>query len=335
MPKRTPYSVFLLPLAALALALALLLLWLWLGWQPQAPAHRLLDAALTTEPAGATGGDFVLQGAAGPTSLQDFRGKLVLLYFGYTACPDVCPTNLALLAMALRALAPAEREQVQVVFVSVDPQRDDPAHLKQFVEYFHPEIIGLTGSEQQLAEITTAYGAVYRRSQDQDSAMGYLIDHSAQTYLIDGSGQLRETLDHATPVERISELIRTWLPRPDPGEAPVVQDAYARAVAPGVANSAAFMRIHNASEQPLALVAASSPVAEVVELHTHQLEAGVMKMRRIEQIIIAPRSETVLEPGGLHLMLIGLRHPLKVGDPVALELTFDRGEPVALTAETR
>ncbi len=118
-------------------------------------------------------------------------------------------------------------------------------------------------------------------------------------------------------------------------DAPVVQDAYARAVPPGMSNSAVFMRIHNPSEEAITLVGATSPVAEVVELHTHEQDAGVMKMRRVERIEIPPQDEAVLEPGGLHLMLINLRQPLAAGDPVALELEFADGRTVTLTAETR
>ena len=198
-------SRWLLPL--IALALALLLAWLWFGWHPQAPAHQLLEASAPT----AAGGDFVLQSATGPLRLKDFRGKLVLLYFGYTACPDVCPTNLAMLGMALRALRPEERARVQVIFISVDPERDAPAHLETYAAYFHPDIIGATGGASQLRDLAKRYGAVYRVSEDPGSAMGYLIDHSANTYLVDRQGHLREALGHATPAEQIVAMLRRYL----------------------------------------------------------------------------------------------------------------------------
>jgi len=200
----------LLPIAALALAL--LLAWLWFGWQPRVPAQRLLDSTVEAPP----GGDFVLQSAAGPVSLADFRDKLVLLYFGYTACPDVCPTNLALIGMALRELTPEERARVQVFFISLDPERDDPRQLERYVAYFHPQILGLTGSEERLQALAARYGVVYRRSEASDSAMGYLIDHSAETYLIDTQGRLRETLAHATPVAALVATLRAYLATTDP-----------------------------------------------------------------------------------------------------------------------
>jgi protein SCO1/2 len=199
------WSRRLLPLTALALAL--LLAWLWFGWHPQAPSHQLLEEQRPQ----AAGGDFALQSAAGSVRLEDFRGKLVLLYFGYTACPDVCPTNLAMLGMALRALEPEERDRVQVIFVSVDPKRDDLAHLQTYAAYFHPDIIGATGSDTELRALADRYGAVYRVSEDPSPAMGYLIDHSASTYLIDTKGRLREALGHATPAEQIVARLRRYL----------------------------------------------------------------------------------------------------------------------------
>ena len=189
-----------------AALLALLLLWLVFGWQPQ---DR--DRALQT-PALPRGGDFVLESAAGPVALADFRGRVVLLYFGYTACPDICPTSLAILAAALRGLDADERARVRVLFVSVDPARDDPAHLREYAGYFHPEIIGLTGTAATLAELARRYGVAYRRTEAADSALGYLIDHSALVYLIDPDGHLREQLPHGLPADQIIARVRRLLP---------------------------------------------------------------------------------------------------------------------------
>lgn len=114
-----------------------------------------------------------------------------------------------------------------------------------------------------------------------------------------------------------------------------IEEVYARAVPPGQPNSAAFLQIRNASDQDRALIDASSPVAEVVELHTHVQDQGVMRMRRVERIDVPAHSTTVLQPGGLHLMLIGLKQPLAVGDPLALRLVFDQDEVVEVQAVTR
>lgn len=118
-------------------------------------------------------------------------------------------------------------------------------------------------------------------------------------------------------------------------EAVVVARPYARAVPPGQPNSAVFMQIENRGRQHLALVAAESPMAEVVELHTHRVEDGMMKMRRIEQIELPPGEKIKLQPGGLHLMLIRLKQQLQPGDDVALTLAFDDGGELRLTAPVR
>lgn len=190
-----------------AAALSALLVWLIWFWQPggdaDSGAHRQLGLAAKPE-----GGDFTLQSWRGPVSLADLRGKVVLIYFGYTWCPDICPTNLAIIGLALKQLTPAEREGVQVLFVSVDPRRDTVERLQEFAEYFDPNILGVTGSEQQIADTARRYGAAYQRSDQADSAMGYMVDHSSYTYVVDRDGRLRETLEHATPAERIAGLIR-------------------------------------------------------------------------------------------------------------------------------
>lgn len=111
-----------------------------------------------------------------------------------------------------------------------------------------------------------------------------------------------------------------------------VVNPYVRAVAAGHPNSAAFMMLKNTSTQDLALVEARSSVSKVVELHTHKKEGGMMRMRQVEKIDIMAKSETVLKPGGLHVMLIGLKHQLKAGNQIDLELEFDNGEIIKLAA---
>lgn len=197
-----------IPIIAILL-LGSLLLWLSLVWEP-GPVSNTGHSPLELD-ARPIGGDFKLISAEGPVKLADFKGKVVLLYFGYTFCPDICPTNLAIIALALRALDDDELDQVQVLFVSVDPERDTPDRLADYVRYFHPSMIGLTGSAKELAAAAKQYGAAYQRSDAGNSAMGYVVDHSAYTYVIDQSGRLAEVLEHATPSEEISAILRGYL----------------------------------------------------------------------------------------------------------------------------
>lgn len=179
------------------------------NWNPfRVPESSQAPLELAAPP---MGGDFTLDSAAGPVGLSDLRGQVVLVYFGYTSCPDICPTNLIHIANALRSLQSTELERTRVLFVSVDPERDDPRRLADYVAYFHANILGLTGTPEQLAQVAKRYGAAYRRVDDTDSAMGYLIDHSAFTAVVDPGGRLVETLGHASPPETIQAAIRKAL----------------------------------------------------------------------------------------------------------------------------
>lgn len=171
-----------------------------------------LAAPRTGEPALPRGGDFTLDSADGPVTLTALRGKVVLLYFGYASCPDVCPTSLALTTAALKTLAPDELARVQVLFISVDPGRDTPANLKHYAGYFHPGIAGVTASPERIAAVAADYGASYRMT-PVDSAAGYVVDHSSVTSVIAPDGRLVEQLPHGTTPPEIVDAIRRWLPR--------------------------------------------------------------------------------------------------------------------------
>ncbi len=154
------------------------------------------------------GGDFSLHMGDESFSLQDLRGKVVLLYFGYTSCPDVCPTSLSYMTQALHGLKDDELKQVAGVFVSVDPKRDTPERLKEYVAYFHPNFIGVTGTEKEIARAAKLYGARYAEVKLEGSAFGYAVNHSAAIYLIGPDGGLRFIFPHNTPAEVITEAIR-------------------------------------------------------------------------------------------------------------------------------
>jgi protein SCO1/2 len=186
----------------MASVLGLLLVGLVFFWHPEkAPA---LNPAVNRP----TGGEFTLQSAQGPLALKDFRGKVVLLYFGYTYCPDICPTSLAATAQGLQLLKPEELARVAVIFISVDPERDTPARLQEYARFFHPNVFGVTGAPAELAELAKRYGAFYARQPVETAGAGYVIDHTADTYLISPSGQLQGKIPHAAPPEQVAAAIR-------------------------------------------------------------------------------------------------------------------------------
>lgn len=166
--------------------------------------------AAAAGPARAT--DFTLLSASGPVSLRDFRGKLVVLYFGYTYCPDVCPTALTVIAQALQQLTADERGQVQTIFVSVDPARDTPEKLRDYVAFFDKGIIGVSGSAAETAATARAWG-VYYAAQPADANGRYSVDHSAFTALVDGDGKLVARLPHATTPAELASRLRDELKR--------------------------------------------------------------------------------------------------------------------------
>jgi len=134
--------------------------------------------------------------------LSENRGEIVLLFFGYTSCPDVCPTTLAELNQALEKLGEDDASKVQVLFVTVDPGRDTPERVQEYVNHFNMNFIGLSGSETELVPIWDEYG-VFREIVDGPSAAGYLVNHTARVTLIDGDGNLRVSFGFDTPVEDI------------------------------------------------------------------------------------------------------------------------------------
>lgn len=158
-----------------------------------------------------SGGDFVLQSAAGPLDTRALRGKVLMIYFGYSHCPDVCPASLGVDAQALTALAPKERAKTRLILVSVDPERDSPALLKDYAAFFHPEMIGVTGTPEEIAVVAKAFGAGYLR-QPPDAAGNYAVDHSAHTYLVAPDGRLAATLPIGTSAAETVAAIRKLLP---------------------------------------------------------------------------------------------------------------------------
>lgn len=195
-------------LVGLVVVLAGVLLGL-LFWQPRGQHQVPVSASLGIAEA-PKGGDFVLDSYKGEVDTRSLRGQVVILYFGYTWCPDVCPTSLGFLSMALEQLSPEELKQVQPLFISVDPERDSLDHLKSYGEYFHPRILGITGNHTQLEQVAAMYGAAYRHV-EQASATDYVVDHSADLYLLDRQGQLYKTIRHGTQPSEILAAIRAAL----------------------------------------------------------------------------------------------------------------------------
>ena len=179
-------------------------------------AHRMLEQKFYGEalvpPKEAF--DFHLADQDGnPFQLSQLRGKIVLFDFGFTHCPSVCPTTLSYLARIYRALPAADRDKVQILFISVDPRRDRPEVLKNYLPYFDTSIVGLTGKDDEIAETAKAYGSFYETVRNPgDNPDVYSVNHSTYTYLITAEGnwkllydfdQLRNTAKMVVDIKRV------------------------------------------------------------------------------------------------------------------------------------
>ncbi len=153
--------------------------------KPAAPVFKATDLT------GASfGRDFALDDTAGRRrTLADFRGKAVILFFGYVSCPDICPTTLSRLAEVMKLLGP-QAARVQVLFVTVDPERDTAERLREFVPWFHPDFLALRGTPEETRQVLAEFRAT-AINRPVEGSMGYVIDHSAACYVFDPAGRLR------------------------------------------------------------------------------------------------------------------------------------------------
>ena len=211
---------------ALVLLLAIGGVWAW-AWMTRAPGEGLAEAFAgrlsrlmgggeapvpsagggMNLPAGlALGGPFALVDETGKAvTEQDFAGRWMLVYFGFTYCPDVCPTELGTMAAAVDALGPAG-EQVVPVFITIDPARDTPAALADYVARFHPRMRGLTGTPEQIAEVARRYRVYYAKARRADLG-DYLMDHSSFIYLVGPDGRVRSLFRPETSPEAMAATI--------------------------------------------------------------------------------------------------------------------------------
>ncbi|MGD9539041.1 MAG: SCO family protein [Alphaproteobacteria bacterium] len=160
------------------------------------------------------GGPFELIDQNGKTVTQaDFAGKLMLVYFGFTYCPDICPTELLVMGQAVDALG-AQADQVVPVFITVDPGRDPPERMKEYVAAFHPRLVGLTGSEAQVSAAAKAYRVFYRYAPNKEGGeLGddYRVDHTSYVYLMDREGRYLAHFTHGQGPDVIAEGIKKYL----------------------------------------------------------------------------------------------------------------------------
>ncbi len=152
------------------------------------------------------GGDFSLVNHRGqPVTPADYRGKLLLIYFGFTYCPDVCPTELQKISAVLDQLSDQERAGVVPLFITVDPERDTVEQMALYLSNFHPAIVGLTGTAEQIKEAAGLYRIYMQKVEDEGSSAGYTMDHSNLVYLMDGDNHY---LKHFTGRATVTDMVK-------------------------------------------------------------------------------------------------------------------------------
>jgi protein SCO1/2 len=157
------------------------------------------------------GGPFTLVGRDGkPVTDQAFRGKYMMVFFGFTHCPDICPAELQMMAAALDELGPKANEIIPI-FITLDPERDTPMVVSDYVTNFSPRFVGLTGSSEQIAAAAKAYRVVYSKFQQDNSSSDYSIDHSAFVYLMGKDGEYITHFAYGTPASQMTETLRRYL----------------------------------------------------------------------------------------------------------------------------
>jgi len=175
--------------------------------------NTLVDAPMPPPPFPEIGGNFTLESTRGPVTQEVLLDKVTVIYFGYTHCPDICPTTLNNIATAFRMLHESkDLDKTRGMFITLDPERDNTTLMDNFAEYFHKNIKGLSGSGQQITHISDRFKIGYEKEMLNNSPDEYAITHTGYLYIMRPDGQIGELLGHSSTPQKIVEAIHHWLP---------------------------------------------------------------------------------------------------------------------------
>ncbi|HSJ23766.1 MAG TPA: SCO family protein [Longimicrobiales bacterium] len=265
-------------------------------------------------------------------------GRLTLLFFGFTNCPDICPVHMANIAAVLKDLPQPVQQQIRVVFISADPDRDTPEKLQQWLGVFHPSFIGLRGSIEEVNDILAELRLPPVVFGEVDERGNYSVGHAAQILAFTPDGYLRLMYPFGTrQADWAVDLLKltSWEPPAGaPADAPPrpsqLRPSMAYVPVPaGEGPAALYITVASRAAAPDTLVGAHTRVAGRVELHGHAERDGTMIMERLDGVPVQPGDSLRLMPGGYHLMLHDLTHRLAAGDTFTVELEFRRAGRVA------
>ena len=296
-----------------------LLLVLMLGFSLISPANTNSDLPVLS----GVGGNFTAVDMYNkPMQLNDYKGKVVILGFGYTNCADVCPFTLGYLKQLYEQLPKFAQDKLQIMFVTVDPEYDTPEHLNQFITHFNPNFVGLTGSRAQIDHIVQLFKArytqiggdvdvenvrrvIHKKTTSAAEDKVRLYNHSVTLYLIDQDGETRHIGYTGTPKKEFTANILSLL------EAPIKTENFRiKKNSKNARSSAAYGEITNLSDTQDVLLGVSSSIAKKTELHETQIIDGFAKMVHQPNHRFKPGQVLTLKPMSYHIMFMGLHKPI-------------------------
>lgn len=283
--------------------------------------------------------------------MAEFKGKWSILFFGFTNCPDICPTTMQTLK---HVKAKIEQRGLwhnyQTIMVSVDPERDTTARLASYVPYFDPEFIGISGPLESTTSFAKNLGILFFKG-DQAANGGYDVDHGAAIILVDPQGQyagvmtaphLEESISEdlialanyagikpssaetaSTSVKRITASLTPDTTNED--QSLVFENAWIRPAPPGVSAMAAYFDLVNTSDHDIVINRSASPSFEMTMIHSTLIEGGIASMEHMDKLIIPAQSKVSLAPLGIHMMLMRPTEPLNLGDSAEITLVTQDG----------
>ena len=299
----------------------------WLSLEGLKPIPLPQTATLLPTPLGLA--DFsLLDQNSEPFSRGDFGGHWNLVFFGFTHCPDICPVTLQLLANARKQMLDSGQQVLpRIVLVSVDPERDTPDKIGEYVNYFGDGVIGVTGDLAEIRKLTDGLGVFFEKSNVDDG--DYSVNHSAVVIVVDPQSKFNALFSaphdaasfaHDLPIIMIDQAQIAPL---------IAEDVVIARPIPGVRMGAGYLSLTNTTGQGIRITKVTSPHFESVEIHESVLEDGISRMLRLDEIEIPPGRTVRFEPGGKHLMI-----QYSVDTPTVVTLNFHAGDALLLSVST-
>ncbi|HFD31395.1 MAG TPA: copper chaperone PCu(A)C [Gammaproteobacteria bacterium] len=320
---------------------------LFLGFIFSSSLSNIAFANDTTLPIiSGVGGNFTaLNGKGEAVALTDYKGKVVVLAFGYTNCADICPFTLGYLKQLYNELSPEEQKETRIIFVTIDPKYDTPEHLNAFVTFFNKDFIGLSGTQEQIDKIVSLYQAEYHtlsdnaeietkdirrvtpRKTNDDKEKASLFSHSVTLYLIGKKGHTRSLEYTGTAKDEFITKIRSLINENTlaNNKAEIITEQLRVILPPSVANSTSIYGIiKNTGNAPDTLINISSN-AGMVMLHKTDIKQGMAQMNHVGEFVLDAGQSLLLKPMSYHLMIMNIDHQIiKKDAEITLFLEFKK-----------